>query len=82
MPEIESLCTKSKLRPDFDIIVTDRNKLCQFILDPTSLNLSSRVSLNEPNLDSFFRKSRDFCYSIHNIRMNILKKKKELAVTK
>ena len=80
LPELESLCTKSRSRPDFDSIVKDRKKLCQFILDPTSLNLTSRISLNEPNLESFFRKSRDLCFSIHNRRMNILEKKKKLAV--
>ena len=79
MSEIKSLCNKSRSRPDFESIVADRIKLCQFILDPTSLNLPSRICSNEPN---FFRKSRDLCFSIHNKRMDILRKKKELAVTK
>ena len=82
MQELKSLCNKSRSRPDFENILIDRRKLCQFILDPTSLNLPSRICSNEPNLESFFRKSRDLCFSIHNRRMDILKKKKELAVTK
>ena len=81
--EVESLCNKSRSRPDFESILKDRQTLCQFILDPTSLNLSSRISLNEPNLEAFFRKSRDLCFSIHNRRMELLKKKKEeLSINK
>ena len=44
---------------------------------PTSLNLPTRISIKDPNLASYFRKSRDLCYSIHNARMKILKEKQE-----
>ena len=72
--EYETLCSTSQLSLEFQNIIKDKNTLCQFILDPSSLNLSLRVNINDPNLKSFFRKSRYICYSIHNKRMNILKK--------
>jgi hypothetical protein len=75
LPEMEHLCKNSKSKLDFQNILCDKNKLCQFILDPTSLNLAARISMNDPNLESFFRKSRDYCYSIHNTRLKILKQK-------
>ena len=74
-PELSALCTRSGL--NFQDYLSDEHKLCQFILDPTSLNLQKRISESDPNLDSFYRKSRDICYSIHNLRMKILKKKNE-----
>ena len=76
-PEFADLCTKSNSGLNFQTLEADDNKLCQFILDPTSLNLPQRINLKEPNLESFFRKSRDFCYSVHNKRMNILKQRSE-----
>ena len=72
--EYETLCSRSQPSLEFQNILKDKNTLCQFILDPSSLNLSLRVNINDPNLESFFRKSRDICYSIHNKRMNMLKK--------
>ena len=76
-PEMEDLCSRSSL--DFRSISADKRNLCQFILDPASLNLTSRVNMKDPNLESFFRKSRDLCYSVHNRRMKILKQKSEIA---
>jgi hypothetical protein len=78
-PEIEYLCSRSFL--DFRSISADKSNLSQFILDPSSLNLTSRVNMKDPNMESFFRKSRDFCYSVHNRRMKILKQKKEMPAT-
>ena len=66
-PEMEYLCSRSNI--DFGSISADKIILSQFILDPTSLNLTTRVNMKDPNIDSFFRNSRDFCYSIHNRRM-------------
>jgi hypothetical protein len=78
-PEMEYLCSRSNI--DFKIISADKTNLSQFILDPTSLNLTTRVNMKDPNIESFFRKSRDFCYSIHNRRMKILKQKSEIPAT-
>ena len=73
--ELASLCSRSGI--DFKQFKDDSELLCQFILDPTSLNLPIRISVKDPNLGSYFRKSRDLCYSIHNARMKILKEKQE-----
>ena len=65
---------------DFRSISADKRK-SQFILDPTSLNLTLRLNMKDPNVESFYRKSRDFCYSVHNRRMIILKQKSEMSAT-
>ena len=47
--------------------------LTNFILDPSSLNLKKRVSINHPVLPSLFKLSRDFCYKIDSNRGKIIK---------
>ena len=74
-PEFTLLCQQSKSKPDFHSIQNDKTQLCQFILDPSSLNLANRISVSDPQLDSFFKLSRDYCYSIHSRRMKILQQK-------
>ena len=49
------------------------DKLCQLILDPTSLNLPMRVSMQDPLVLEFFRLSRDFCHTIDKTRIALLK---------
>ena len=61
----------------FERIIEDDKLLCQFFLDPTSLNLPVRISISDPNVGTYFRKSRDFCYAVHNTRMKILKQRTE-----
>jgi hypothetical protein len=39
LQEFKHLCEQSKLKPNFDNIQKGESTLCQFILDPTSLNL-------------------------------------------
>ena len=73
--EFASLCSRSGI--EFEHILEDEKLLCQFFLDPTSLNLPVRVSMSDPNLGSYYRKSRDLCFSIHNTRMKILQERKE-----
>jgi hypothetical protein len=77
LQEFKSLCEQSKSKPNFTDIQNDESTLCQFILDPTSLNLESRICPNDPKIDEFFDLSRDICYSIHTRRMKILKEKSE-----
>ena len=62
---------------NFSEIVSDPNILCQFILDPTSMNLQRRINLNDPLLGSFFQVSRDLCYSINERRIKLLDFKKK-----
>ena len=51
--EFFNLCQKSKTNVDFKTISNNKNKLCQFLLDPTSLNLESSVNARDPLLDEF-----------------------------
>ena len=53
-------------------ILESEEVLCQLILDPSSLNLKERVSLNDPVIDKFFRFSRQFCYIIDKTRIDLL----------
>ena len=59
LQEFSYLCTKSQSGILFSELLNDSEGLCQFILDPTSLNLKRRVNLNDPMLGSFFQLSRD-----------------------
>ena len=43
LSELKILCTQTKNNIKFDEISENQEKLCQFILDPTSLNLSQRT---------------------------------------
>ena len=72
------LCLNSDF--DFNDILCDSDKLTQFILDPTSLNLARRINCGDRSLSEFFKLSRDLCHSIHNKRMNILKEKSSKTV--
>ena len=45
----------------------------KIILNPTSLNLQSMISVSDPNVGLFFQLAKDYCFSIHNTRMSILK---------
>ena len=74
-PQFSILCQQSKTSIDFEAISENKTKLCQFLLDPSSLNLDSRISMSDPLLHDFFMLSRDFCYAIHTTRMKILKQK-------
>ena len=73
LKEIKQLCKLTKNQINFDKLSESENGLCQFILDPTSLNLPMRVSLSDPLLPEFFKLSRDFCYLIDKTRIGLLK---------
>ena len=77
LEEIEKLCEKTKSNISFNEIVSDEHELCQFILDPTSLNLKQRVSPYDPVLGDLFKSSRILCHKVNNTRWNILNMKKE-----
>ena len=70
--EFKSLCKNTKNKINFNKISEDEELLCQFILDPSSLNLPERVSINDPLLANFFKMSRDYCYLIDKIRIKLL----------
>ena len=74
--EFANTCQLAKTNLNFDSVVESPNILTQFILDPTSFNLTNRVHMNDPIVQHLFKLSRDLCFSIHSARM---KKLKELA---
>ena len=75
--EFSTLCQQSKNKIDFNKILVDKNTLCQFLLDASSINLKLRISSSDPILPEFFKLSRDFCYTVHIKRMKILMDKQK-----
>ena len=63
----------SKTELNLEILMKNSENLTQYILDPTSFNLPSRVHRNDPVCQTLFKLSRDMCFSIHNARMKKLK---------
>ena len=72
LPELEQLCTTTRNNIDFSMIISSEKVLCQFILDPSSLNLKQRVSLSDPMINNFFKFSRQYCYVIDLTRISLL----------
>ena len=70
LEEIKTLSGSTKNNINFENIVENEQLLCQFILDPSSLNLPNRVSLSDPLLKDFFKLSREFCFIIDKTRVN------------
>ena len=76
LPEFSEVCRTSKSNLNFEEIMKNNETLCQFLLDPTSFNLQKRIHFNDPALSKLFELSRDYCHTINNTRMKILKEKK------
>ena len=62
-----------KIGYPFEMVKSDNRMLCQFILDPTCMNLKSRLDCKHESLKDFLQISRDYCYAVHSRRMNQLK---------
>ena len=77
--EFEELCTKTKTNIVFADILEREEELCQFILDPTSLNLPTRVSLNDPLVPQFYKLSCDFCHIIDKTRIGSLRELEKMS---
>ena len=73
LEDFHTLCKATENKINFEEIVKSDDILCQFILDPTSLNLPVRVSLRDPLLTDFFKLSRDYCFLIDKTRIGLLK---------
>jgi hypothetical protein len=71
--EYQDLCDQTKNSISFQTIYSDSETFCQFILDPASFNLQTRVHMNDPVLNQLFETSRDYCYAVNSTRMKILK---------
>ena len=54
LTEFSDLCTKTKNEIIFEEISKDEETLCQFILDPLSLNLQTRVTKSEQLVPEFY----------------------------
>ena len=77
MKEVEMTCNMSKTEIQFEKMSKNPEELTQFILDPTSFNLTNRVNISDPIVKTLFGLSRDICYSIHTERMKILQELKK-----
>ena len=73
LKQFEELCLSTKNLIRFEDIKNNEDLLCQFILDPTSLNLPSRVSLQDPLVPEFFELARDYCFLLDKTRIRLLK---------
>ena len=72
LKELRQFCLLTKNQIKFEQFEEDEELLCQFVLDPTSLNLHTRVSLNDPLVSSFFKTSRDYCFIVDKTRIGLL----------
>ena len=70
--EYENICNQSKSNLSFQSIVSEDKTFCQFVLDPASLNLESRIHPSDPILGPLFRLSRDYCFAVNSTRKKIL----------
>ena len=73
LPDISKLCNLTQNIINFEELLQSEEKLCQFILDPTSLNLTLRVNLQDKLVPAFFQLSRDFCHVMDKTRLRLLK---------
>ena len=77
LPEFRGLAASTKNQIHFDELGNSEIQFCQFILDPSSLNRQTQVSLMDPILKDFVKLSRDFCFLIDKTRVKLLKELKE-----
>ena len=73
LPEYENLCKLTKHNINFEDIRKNEENLCQFILDPTSLYLPTRLSVQDPLVSEIFKRSRELCFIIDKTRLALLK---------
>ena len=68
LPEFSAILTLSKNNLQFENIGCDPITLTQFILDPTSFSLETRVHISDPVVPDLFKLSRDYCMAVHTER--------------
>ena len=74
LEEMQDLCSTSLYFNMKDIPETSNPEMfTQFVLDPTSFNLSKRVNIGDPMAMELFRISRDMCNYTCTQRMKQLK---------
>ena len=62
--QMEIICNKAIHNLNFKSILSSDSVLTQFILDCTSLNLSTRININDEICPLIFNLAPDLCYSI------------------
>ena len=72
LEDLENLCTLTQNNINLEEFKHNEKVLCQFILDPSSLNLSKRVSAQDPILPDLYKLSRDICYTLDKTRIGLL----------
>ena len=75
IPEFEEVLTESESRLNIEEGSKTDENLCQFILDPSSLNLRKRINISDPALHKLFKLSRSYCYAINSEQVRNLTKK-------
>ena len=73
LKEMENLCKNSKSGFNFVDIRGNTTNLTQFILDCSSMNLPTRININDEICRKIFNLSRDLCYHIKKTRLQKLK---------
>ena len=66
--QMELICASAKTKINFKQMLSNNRELCQFILDCTSLNLSTRISEEEDICPRLFVLSRDLCFGSSKMR--------------
>ena len=72
-PEYDLILNSGRMKLKLNDFASDNETLCQFLLDPTSMNLKLRISYNDPRLEDLFKLSRDLCFTISSSRTQLLK---------
>ena len=75
MTEFDEVLIESESNLSIEEISDTYENLCQFILDPSSINLRKRINVSDPALQKLFRLSRNYCYAINSERLRTLQKK-------
>ena len=73
LSQMHALCEQSVSGVNFSEVMKHPQALCQFLLDPSSMNLFARISMQDPQLESFFKLTRQLCYSINEKRLTLLR---------
>ena len=83
LKDFEETLVKSKNSLNIEDFSMSEVKMTQFFLDPTSMNLTSRVHIDDPIVPELFNLTRDLCFAICKRRSNMLnemKTKKESEI--
>ena len=77
LEDFKYLCTMTKNNITYNNLKENPKILCQFLLDPASMNLPTRVSMSDPILPAMYRLSRDLCYQLDKSRMEHIQNLKQ-----